>query len=92
MVPGMDHCRGGPGADLLGGAGGDAPIVDPAHDLLSALEAWVDRGAASDTVIASRQEQGRTVRTRLLCAWPARALWQGKGDADTAASYLCRKG
>ena len=92
MVPGMDHCRGGPGADLLGGAGGDAPLTDPAHHLLSALEAWVERGNPPETVIATRQEQGLTVRTRLLCAAPARAVWDGRGNPDTAESYLCRKG
>lgn len=91
MVPGMDHCRGGPGADLLGGAGGDAPLADPAHDLLSALEAWVERGEAPDTMIASRSDNGAIVRTRLLCAWPARAVWQGKGDSDFHTSYLCQK-
>ena len=92
MVPGMDHCRGGPGADLLGGAGGDAPLADPQHDLLSALEAWVDGGKAPETVIASKLESGALVRTRLLCAWPARSVWSGQGETASAASYLCRKG
>ncbi|MDE2403567.1 MAG: tannase/feruloyl esterase family alpha/beta hydrolase [Sphingomonadales bacterium] len=91
MVPGMEHCRGGPGAELFGGAGGDAPQADPQHDLLSALEQWVLRGRAPSRIVASRVEAGRIVRTRPLCAWPLRAVWDGRGPADTASSFTCRK-
>jgi feruloyl esterase len=92
MVPGMDHCRGGPGVDLFGGAGGDAPLPDPQHDLLSALEAWVLHDRAPVRIIASREEAGQTVRTRPLCVWPARAVWNKTGDSNSAENYTCRKG
>ncbi|MBU6267884.1 MAG: tannase/feruloyl esterase family alpha/beta hydrolase [Sphingomonadales bacterium] len=92
MVPGMDHCRGGPGADEFGGAGGDAPQADAGHDLLSALEDWVLHGRAPQRIVAVRRQGGRVVRSRPLCAWPARAVWNGRGDSDDAASFLCRKG
>lgn len=88
MAPGMDHCRGGPGADLFGGAGGDAPLTDPQHDLLSALERWVLQSRAPETVIATKLEPSRT---RLLCAWPRQARYSGKGSTDLAENYLCRK-
>lgn len=88
MVPGMDHCRGGPGADLFGGAGGDAPLADPGHDLLSALEDWVLQGRAPQQVIATKLQPART---RLLCAWPAQARYTGMGSTDLAENYLCRK-
>ena len=91
MVPGMDHCRGGPGTDLFGGAGGDAPQVDPQHDMLSALEQWVLRGVAPQRLVASRMEGGAIVRTRPLCAWPAQAVWNGRGDSNSAESFTCRK-
>lgn len=87
MVPGMDHCRGGAGADQFGGAGGDAPVVDAHHDLLAALEAWVLGGGPPETVIAVRAQP---IRSRLLCAWPARARHDGAGDPDQATSYACR--
>jgi feruloyl esterase len=89
MAPGVDHCRGGAGPDLFGGAGGDAPRPDPDHDLLSALERWVETGKPPELVVATRVEQGRTVRTRLLCAWPARARYAGRGSTDDAANFRC---
>jgi feruloyl esterase len=91
MAPGVDHCRGGAGPDLFGGAGGDAPSPDPDHDLLSALERWVDQRRPPERVIATRVENGRPVRTRPLCAHPARARYTG-GDPDEASSFTCTKG
>ncbi|HEY5724260.1 MAG TPA: tannase/feruloyl esterase family alpha/beta hydrolase [Allosphingosinicella sp.] len=91
MAPGVDHCRGGAGPDLFGGAGGDSPLPDPDHDLLSALERWVDRKQVPDKVIAVRVEAGRIVRTRPLCAWPARAHYVGAGSIDQAENFVCRR-
>ncbi|MGZ3343102.1 MAG: tannase/feruloyl esterase family alpha/beta hydrolase [Caulobacteraceae bacterium] len=89
MVPGMLHCGGGAGPDQFGGSGGDAPIPDPQHDLLSALEDWVEHGRAPGRIVASKLEGGRVVRTRPLCAWPAEARYTGKGSTDDAASFVC---
>jgi len=47
MVPGMGHCRGGPGPDQF--------------DALSALEAWVEDGVAPDQIVASKVEDGEVV-------------------------------
>jgi feruloyl esterase len=90
MVPGMGHCSGGPGATLFGNQGGTAPVVDADHDLLAALDAWVEKGVAPGRIIASRVEGGRTVRTRPLCPYPTRAVYTGKGSTDDAASFTCR--
>jgi len=92
MAPGMDHCRGGSGPDLFGGAGGDAPLVDPDHDLLSALELWILQGKAPERIIATKQVDGATTRTRPLCVWPKRAVWGGRGSSDAAENYRCIKG
>jgi hypothetical protein len=57
MVPGMDHCGGGAGANLFGQAGrGDAPIVDAEHDMLTALMRWVEEGVAPDSKTAKTKE------------------------------------
>ena len=89
MAPGVDHCRGGAGPDLFGGAGGDAPHVDADHDLLSALERWVDEQQPPERIVASRIQEGRIVRTRPLCAYPKRARYRGAGSTDEAINFAC---
>jgi feruloyl esterase len=91
MVPGMDHCRGGAGTDRFGGAGGDAPLADADHDLLSTLEAWVVDDRAPARIVAAKLENGMVARTRPLCAWPAEAVWTGRGNTDAAENFVCRK-
>ncbi|MCR5879818.1 tannase/feruloyl esterase family alpha/beta hydrolase [Phenylobacterium sp. J367] len=89
MLPGVFHCAGGPGPDQIGGSGGDAPIPDPRHDLLSALEAWVEKGQAPREIVASKLEAGRVVRTRPLCPYPLLARYKGTGSTDEAANFAC---
>jgi feruloyl esterase len=92
MAPGVDHCRGGSGPDLFGGAGGDSPRPDPDHDLLSALERWVDERRPPERIVATLMVDGRVARTRPLCAYPASAHYLGRGSTDAAASFICRRG
>lgn len=89
MVPGMLHCGGGPGADQFGGSGDDAPQPDADHDLLSALEAWVERGKAPERIVAAKVEGGKVTRTHPLCAYPAAARYDSRGPTDAAASFTC---
>lgn len=91
MVPGMGHCAGGPGTDRFGGAGEDAPLVDPDHDALAALEAWAERGRAPARIIASKIEDGALVRTRPLCPYPSHAAYKGTGSTDDAANFKCKE-
>ena len=70
--------------------GGPSPIVDPQHDLLSALDAWVEKGVAPDRIIAARVVNGTTVRTRPLCPYPRKAVYTGTGSTDDAANFVCR--
>jgi feruloyl esterase len=90
MVPGMGHCRGG-GTDHFGGAGADAPVQDADHDMLLALESWVERGKAPERIVASQVQDGRTVRTRPLCPYPQIATYRGAGSSDDAANFSCTK-
>ena len=90
MAPGVFHCRGGPGPDAFGGSGVPSPTPDPDHDLLMALVAWVEQGRAPERIIASKVENGRVVRTRPLCPYPAVARYRGQGSTDEAASFECR--
>jgi feruloyl esterase len=74
-VPGMAHCGGGSGTSTF--------------DALAALEAWVERGTAPDSIPASRSINGRVDRTRPLCAYPAVARYRGSGSIDDAANFAC---
>lgn len=76
MVPGMLHCSGGPGTDRF--------------DALAALEAWVERGEAPETMPASHLTNGTVTRTRPLCAYPTVAVYSGQGSTDRAESFSCR--
>lgn len=88
LLPGVHHCRGGPGPDLIGGSGGDAPVPDARHDLLTALEQWVEQSRAPQAMIASKVENGAVIRTRLICPYPQQAKYKG-GDPNKAASFTC---
>jgi feruloyl esterase len=89
MLPGVYHCRGGPGPDQIGGSGSDGTVVDPDHDLLSALESWVEQGKAPGRIIASKVQDGKVVRTRPICPYPEYARYKGTGSIDDAANFEC---
>jgi feruloyl esterase len=90
LVPGMGHCSGGMGTTSFGNMNSPSPVVDAEHDLLSALDAWIERGRAPDRIIASRVVDGTTVRTRPLCVYPQRAVYNGTGSTDDARNFVCR--
>ena len=75
MVPGMGHCSGGAGPDTF--------------DMVSALEAWVEKGAAPNQVLASRIVDGAVVRSRPLCPYPQVARYKGTGSLDEAVNFSC---
>lgn len=75
MVPGMNHCGGGPGANTF--------------DMLTALENWVEHGQAPERVIASHSTNGVVDFTRPLCPYPQVALWTGTGSSTDAANFVC---
>jgi feruloyl esterase len=76
LAPGVTHCGGGPGPDTF--------------DSVGALEAWVEHGKAPDLMIATHNTAGKADRTRPLCAYPHKAVYDGKGNADEAGSFSCR--
>jgi feruloyl esterase len=94
MVPGMQHCGGGPGPNVFGT--GSVPLGDAQHDAGRALERWVEDGVAPDQIIATRFKTGTNpasgvVRTRPLCPYPQVAHWKGTGSTDDAANFVCGK-
>lgn len=82
MVPGMQHCGGGPGATDFG-QGGDGARGDGEHDIFTALEQWVEGGKAPGPIIAHGNGM-----TRPLCPYPGTLRYKG-GDTKDAASFAC---
>jgi Tannase and feruloyl esterase len=87
MVPGMQHCGGGPGATEFNG-GPEAAERDAEHDVTTALEEWVEMGKAPGTLIARSGDAAGDGFTRPLCVYPAVARYVG-GDSKVAASFVC---
>jgi feruloyl esterase len=79
MIPGMWHCSGGPGANVLFHSGTASAVpLDPDRDLLTALEQWVEQGRAPSSFTASRlSKDGSVERTQLVCPYPSTAKYRG---------------
>lgn len=75
-VPGMAHCQGGDGTDRF--------------DTITALEQWVEKGKAPDSIPAARYAGDKVVRTRPLCPYPQVAVYKGSGSTDQAENFSCR--
>jgi feruloyl esterase len=75
MVPGMNHCQGGPGTDTF--------------DKRAAIEAWMQTGRAPARIIASHATAGKVDRTRPLCPLGQVARWGGTGSTNDAANFAC---
>ena len=94
MVPTMSHCAGGPGATMFGNAGGfEAPQEDADHDVVLALDRWVEKGKAPDRIIATGYVDGNPAKgvamTHPLCPYPQIAHYKGTGDTKDAANFVC---
>jgi feruloyl esterase len=76
MVPGMQHCGGGPGTNQF--------------NSLAALERWRESGAAPDSIPAARVANNRVEKTRPLCPYPQTAHYTGVGSTNDAANFVCR--
>jgi Tannase and feruloyl esterase len=74
MVPGYQHGNG---------------VFIPSWDALSALDRWVSRGVAPQTLIATDLAQSTLGRSRPLCRFPAFPRYRGYGDMNEASSFRC---
>jgi len=94
LVPGMYHCANGPGATAFGG-NSPAPQKDADHDLMSAIQKWVESGAAPQKIIATKYVDNAPAKgiamQRPLCAYPMSARYNGSGDPNAASSFSCAK-
>ncbi|MFN0087644.1 MAG: tannase/feruloyl esterase family alpha/beta hydrolase, partial [Blastocatellia bacterium] len=88
MVPGMQHCGGGPGPSQFGSTVTSGQS-DPEQDMTLALEKWVEEGRVPDRIIASKRISPTLVRTRPLCPYPQVARHKGSGSTNDAANFTC---
>jgi len=96
MVPGMQHCGGGPGPNSFG-QDANAPPYDPEHSIYASLEQWVEKGVAPSRIIATKyvddSNHGQGIKmTRPLCTYPQVAKYKGAGDTNDAANFVCAPG
>ncbi len=79
LAPGLYHCQGGPGPNVL--------------DVQGALEKWVEQGVAPDTITATKYRDDNptegVMMSRPLCPYPKRAHYNGAGDPAEASSFSC---
>jgi feruloyl esterase len=72
----MGHCRGGEGPNVF--------------DKVGALDQWVDKSKAPESIIASHYAAEKADRTRPLCPYPQVAVYKGSGSPDDAANFVCK--
>jgi hypothetical protein len=96
MVPGMQHCERGPGADNFGVLPGTPPRdPDPKRNLSTALERWVEEASAPSAIVATKYNNtadpaSGVTFTRLLCPYPSVAKYKGSGNTSEADNYICK--
>ena len=78
MMPGVEHCFGGPGPSWV--------------NWLEVLDKWVDTGKAPDEVTAYFLDKNMQAEgSRLLCAYPQVAEYDGSGNTRDDTSFSCVK-
>ncbi|MEN9671384.1 MAG: hypothetical protein RL018_1661, partial [Pseudomonadota bacterium] len=78
VVPGMNHCRGGPATDKF--------------DMLKPVMDWVEKGTAPDQVVAQASAAAvfnAQARSRPLCPHPHISQYKGAGDINEATNFFC---
>ncbi|MGI9329122.1 MAG: tannase/feruloyl esterase family alpha/beta hydrolase [Gammaproteobacteria bacterium] len=76
LLPGMDHCFGGPGPSLI--------------NWVDEIDHWVETAQAPDEVTAYWvDEQMQPAGSRPACAYPDVLQYDGSGDPRAAGSFSC---
>jgi len=77
LVPGMNHCSGGPATDT--------------YDSVQAMVDWVEKGVAPEAIAATAAASNAYFpgRSRPLCAYPKFARYKGSGSPEDASNFVC---
>jgi feruloyl esterase len=76
MIPGMQHCSGGPGPDQF--------------NKVAPIERWRESGIAPDQIIATHVSGNNVDMTRPLCPYPQIAVYKGSGSTNDAGNFTCK--
>lgn len=97
VLPGVQHCAGGAGPDVIGQIGAPQRGDTPERSVGAAVQAWVETDRTPETLIGRRgigglmgMPESKPEKQRLICAYPAKAVLKPGADPDAAASYACR--
>lgn len=108
LVPGMGHCTStsdvtnapwyfagdGQAAELGTGVHGVPGYEDPQHDIMLAMMAWVEKGAAPSKIIATKYvndtKHEAVSKQRPLCMYPSQAVYRGFGPVDAPENWSCK--
>ena len=74
MLPGVDHCFGGFGPDVV--------------DVLDEIDQWVESGKAPDRLTVYWKDD-KSTGGRLACAYPEVVTYKGEGDPRDPSSFTC---
>jgi len=92
MVPGMQHCIGGPGPNWFGQLG-TTTAKGSEHGMYDALEQWVEKATAPAALVATKYVDDNSAKgvkmTRPLCPYPQVAVYKGAGDTNDSANFEC---
>jgi feruloyl esterase len=92
MLPGVQHCSGGPGPNFFGQFG-VLKAGDAQHDIFTALVDWVEQGSAPAAIVATKYTKDDPAKgvdmTRPVCPYPQAAKYNGTGDMKRAQSFVC---
>lgn len=76
LMPGVSHCAGGKGPDWV--------------NFLDELDQWVTTNTAPDEITAYwLDEESEPMGSRLLCAYPQIAQYDGQGNPQDVKSFRC---
>ncbi|ORY01583.1 feruloyl esteras-like protein B [Clohesyomyces aquaticus] len=91
-ISGMDHCRGGLGAGVIGQGLDSVNSYEPRQNILTAMVEWVEKGMAPETLVGTRYVNGTknlgVDYLRAHCKYPKRNIFKG-GDAKKIESWKC---
>ena len=99
LMPGVQHCAGGPGPDSIGQWGLPAmKESNAANNVIHALEDWVEDGKAPDVITATKYAEAadhqadphNVLMTRPICPYPQQAHYNGKVNRKDAPSFVCQ--